>query len=321
MNFKISTLKDLNKVLLFVLDLSNGSIDPTKRDILHAVSSIGYGEKKGHIDTLNFLVSYNFLSNDKDKFKLTKNGKRFLNLNKEAYIEISSSQKKFLIDLFLCNDSIRKILISIFNKYDFSNDAEKILIDFKNTFFSSEETDILNLFKWLNFFKYEHDLYTSKISNIKSVIRKVKQLQLSDLLKIIKAQQQYGKKAEELALRFEKDRLLKMEHKEQSELVKIVSESNVLLGYDLKSFSGENRLLDYDRYIEVKCSTGNKVRFFWTINEINVAKKLRTKYCIYFYPDIAESKLNNPTIINDPMTVFKNPKFKVLPTEFVVEEY
>ena len=61
---------------------------------------------------------------------------------------------------------------------------------------------------------------------------------------------------------------------------------NVAAGYDIKSFESkqDKNGLAIPRFIEVKAVASINYRFYWTRNEIEVAKQLRNRYYLYLVP-------------------------------------
>jgi hypothetical protein len=85
-----------------------------------------------------------------------------------------------------------------------------------------------------------------------------------------------GRIAEDWVVDFERRRL--NGHPLLAQIRRISSE-NVAAGFDILSFSTTSALF-HDRYIEVK-SRALPVRFFWTSNEMAVAKERGETYCLY----------------------------------------
>lgn len=85
-----------------------------------------------------------------------------------------------------------------------------------------------------------------------------------------------GRMAEDWVVDFERRRL--NGHPLLAQIRRISSE-NVAAGFDVLSFSTTSALF-HDRYIEVKSHT-SPVRFFWTSNEIAVARERGESYCLY----------------------------------------
>ena len=90
-----------------------------------------------------------------------------------------------------------------------------------------------------------------------------------------------GAQAEHAIVEFEKQRLRKLGKFAQAELVKRISAINVSAGYDIESFNGDTDAIFPNRFIEVKATQGTEIRFYWSFNEIRVAKKKKNSYWIY----------------------------------------
>jgi hypothetical protein len=131
--------------------------------------------------------------------------------------------------------------------------------------------------------------------------RRRKSLQL---LKERQAHQELlGKEAEIFVLEFEQRRL--RGHR-LFDSIKRISEEYVNAGYDIESFNDTNSFFA-DRFIEVKSYSG-RLEFYWSVNEVELAKDLADKYFLYL---VDRSKLTDsgysPKIIQDPyQNVFEN---------------
>lgn len=93
-----------------------------------------------------------------------------------------------------------------------------------------------------------------------------------------------GLMAEELVIEYEIKRLVNVDL-EFTEILH-VSRENTNAGYDIKSF--EN-FLDHDskpisRYIEVKAVSTDDFKFYWSRNEISIAKIFGERYFLYLLP-------------------------------------
>ncbi len=183
----------------------------------------------------------------------------------------------------------------VYNKVQISNSAFKfiyanfkqLLIDFE---FISPHPD-LHIRQYIVNGKYKKLFDKIILPAIKD-----KKLGLDELKKQIEMNNIYGEEAEEYVLLFEKKRLDM--HKHINNIEKI-SDYYVNAGYDIISFdSVESEELD--RHIEVKSFTGEE-SFFWSRNEIEVARIKKDEYFLYL---VDRSKMNNkdyePTIIQNP---------------------
>ena len=81
--------------------------------------------------------------------------------------------------------------------------------------------------------------------------------------------------------------------------IKIIPENDVSAGYDIQSYKNDESML-LDKFIEVKSYSGSPY-FYWSKNEIEVAKQERDNYFLYL---INRDEMNNknycPTIIQNP---------------------
>ncbi|MCC6695793.1 MAG: DUF3883 domain-containing protein [Candidatus Hydrogenedentes bacterium] len=89
-----------------------------------------------------------------------------------------------------------------------------------------------------------------------------------------------GLTAEKAVVSYERDRL----GMGLADYVDHVSLRNAAAGYDIRSISLSNVREKIPRYIEVKAVSTESVSFYWTRNEIAVAKKLGDFYFLYLVP-------------------------------------
>jgi len=128
--------------------------------------------------------------------------------------------------------------------------------------------------------KYDKNKRLVKYSNEKNPITQKK------IEEDLEKKKEVGKIAEKFVLDFEKKRLRKHKHYDESEKVKQISQDWANKGYDIDSFDGESENLVHDRFIEVKGTTSKNFSIFWSQNEIQKAKELGKKYFIYFISEI-----------------------------------
>ncbi len=132
-----------------------------------------------------------------------------------------------------------------------------------------------------------------------------------------------GDLAEELVKEWEVKRLEKAGHSVESHCVKRISKLNVSAGFDIKSFNGKSKSMQFDRFIEVKGSKGPGMRFFWSENEMKVAKKLGEKYWIYYQGGVkveTKSALYEPILYQNPLeSIESDSRLTILKNGVVVE--
>lgn len=120
--------------------------------------------------------------------------------------------------------------------------------------------------------------------------------QLTSSQSISKSQ---GDAGETFALAFERKRLPDYLHSK----ILCFGEDEVALGYDIISFESKDDLMP-ERYIEVKTFRGHP-HFYWTVNEIEAAKKYSNHYYLYLVDIERIDEVDyEPTIIPNPATLF-----------------
>lgn len=133
-----------------------------------------------------------------------------------------------------------------------------------------------------------------------------------------------GEQAEEFVLQLERLRLKNHPH---LDAIKRISITNTSAGFDIQSFESNNSTC-IDKYIEVKSYTGQP-GFYWSINEINFAKKKGVSYCLIV---VDSNKIHldeyEPSEIRNPYMIFDMNKhlpqgtskdiFDIQPTNFYI---
>ncbi len=161
---------------------------------------------------------------------------------------------------------------------------------------------IFNLLKDLELIKFVNDQFEVS-PKIISKIPKIRKTYVSEeeLYEILQKQREVGQAAEELTVKYERERLRGLGVKEDIvDRITRKSKSNSSAGYDISSFDGVNIQGKYDRFIEVKATTSNYPVFYWSENERSVAEKYGDKYFIYLWINFGKtdqclvSKIKNP---------------------------
>ncbi|MCY3674871.1 MAG: DUF3883 domain-containing protein [Paracoccaceae bacterium] len=114
----------------------------------------------------------------------------------------------------------------------------------------------------------------------------------------IEAQNELGFAAEEKIVEHERDRVGQIHaHK-----VDHISKRNCAAGYDILSLTIEKDSTIVPRFIEVKAVPTKSFQFFWSKNEVEIARKLKDWYFLYLLPVGNEGKfeINNLMMISNP---------------------
>ena len=106
--------------------------------------------------------------------------------------------------------------------------------------------------------------------------------------------------AEIWVVEYEQRRLIEQGAPQLAALVRRVSEFDVGAGFDVQSYEADGM----PRYIEVKSSTGQRVQFYWSLSEMQMAREKNAQYHIYFLPRCQDLPKVSPglTIIRDPIS-------------------
>ncbi len=133
---------------------------------------------------------------------------------------------------------------------------------------------------------------------------KRRKIGIEELEKLLEQKQLYGEEAEDFVLDYEKRRLAghsKFDH------IQKISEYDVAAGYDVVSYE-DLTSQELDRFIEVK-SFADAPNFYWSRNEMDVAKIKRDRYFLYL---IDRSAMDKEGYI--PLTI-QNPYEAILKNE------
>lgn len=144
---------------------------------------------------------------------------------------------------------------------------------------------------------YINDYYSSIFSTVRKRINR--EITLEQLKEKLQREEEQGALAESYVLQLEKH---KLKNKVLISQIKQISVLDVTAGYDIASFLDDNST-EYDLFIEVKSYVGN-LHFYWSANEIEVAKILKEKYVIALVDiDRINQDTYRPIYIVDPQKV------------------
>lgn len=213
---------------------------------------------------------------------------------------------KILIDCLSRNDLISSLFNEDNTRYSHKERMyfvieSKIpykLFNIKNLLFSlgffvkGEQLDHLYINKTFNtyfseYLEYSHDKQT----------RVHKKMSIQELRDLNAKKELLGKEAELVALNYE---ISHMQDHPSKDMIRLISDDNVNAGYDIESFLDRESIF-INKYIEVKSYSGDVVSFYWSKNEIEVAKKYQGQYFLYLINrDTLSENDHEPLIIQNP---------------------
>ncbi len=212
-------------------------------------------------------------------------------------IKIDNNGKKALDDSI---DLQKKYLIKIIKNSSIWND-EKIVKIFKEAEIDWTKIELRNkidvdkiimlsdsiraLILELGLIKFEKDSFfiDNEVSDIISKLRSGNPVTEQEFEETEKIKKMVGIAAENECVKLEKNRLEKIGEKWLVKGIKRISTLDVRLGYDVVSYTGQNKDLNYDKFIEVKGTKGSKPIFYWSENEIKVAREKGDNYYIQLW--------------------------------------
>lgn len=111
-----------------------------------------------------------------------------------------------------------------------------------------------------------------------------------------------GDLAEDLALEYERERLIRNGYPSLAALVQQISKIDKSAGYDILSFRGAGKDPSSNVLIEVKGTKESDLRFIWSYNERSVAAMEKGRYWIYGYTELNLNarRGSGPTVVRDP---------------------
>jgi hypothetical protein len=163
-----------------------------------------------------------------------------------------------------------------------------------------------NLSKLLQAFDFLHS--HSSINNMyiinpkkkkyfeKQIVPKIRKIMgIEELKKQLKQQELNGEEAEKYVLSYEESRL------KGKDGIEWIAPYDSAAGFDILSYHNQDDNQN-NRFIEVKSYSGNKPYFYWTKNEMKVAKDKGNDYVIYLIcRDKMHSKGYRPIMIHNPL--------------------
>lgn len=222
-----------------------------------------------------------------------------------------NSKKKLTIDhsffkSFFLKLVEKKIFFQFLNHTNIYVDKENNLL-IRNSLIDLEFSAIRNLLLNFEFFiKDNIDKNQFIVNHVyqnwfkeflsKNTSKHSRKFTLEDLKKLNERKEELGYESELFVLKYEQERLT--DHMMYSS-IKIISNDDVSAGYDIESFTNKSSIMT-DRFIEVK-SYQDEENFYWSRNEIEVAKEKAELYYLYLVDRNRINELNyNPMIIQNP---------------------
>lgn len=322
----IPRIEELNH-LLAVVALLNAAVPevPIEFVIEQCRGTVYGGLLPDHRKTLDFATYLGLLQSTDSRTRLTEAGTTFLSFNTEETYELTEDQVLYLVRKHYLDGALKVDCRELFGAFSLSHE-EGIYQ------WSELDGPQLTVASWI----VEHLCQLGVLVRVKGALRTATAyaalvnafideplgMSLDNLKALLKEKDDVGYVAESLIMEFEKTRLSQMGCNVEANCIRQISNIRVNAGYDIESFDAISEAMSFDRFIEVKGSRGNELRFFWTENEFSVAKKLGDQYWIYFQGGISLASNGStlrPILIQNPCkTLFQNESIQIMSHGFFI---
>ncbi len=322
-----SMLNFFNKVLISLAELTPEGDSCSVDSLITHCKSFALGGVRGEYESvLNHCRVGGLISIKGKNVSLSTLGNKFLSANREKYFEITESQKQIIAERIVFKGAWSNHARELFEHFAANTQTTLYELSTVETSLPQNQNVTVHFFKYLGILQEENSLiqvhkrYSQLVYELTADSKAISEQQLEQLLM---ENRKLGAQAENAVVEFEKQRLLKMGKTIQSELVKRISTINTAAGYDIESFDGTTDDVFPNRFIEVKATTGEDIRFYWTINEREVAKKKKKQYWIYVLTNFREDKPSEslPITIQNPEHIIpKHDSFSIEVTKYLISE-
>jgi len=323
----IGRVDEINRVLIVAEELGAAKdLVALELVVEQCRTTVVEGRMPNHEETVLFCERLGLIERRGDDLGFTPSGNSFLQFNPGRIYDLSEEQRKVLLrTCYLhgpCRRETQRLLRGFLPAYD------------EGTFRWSEVDNApLETDPWV----WEHLLQLGLLTGTPSAL--VVSLEYGrtvaafleegrgwseeEFQEYLQEKLEVGDIAEDLVVAFEAERLEALGNTVEAKCVRRISRLRVNAGYDVESFDSTSKGLNYDRFIEVKCGKGPNLRFFWSENEMQIAKKRREQYWIYFQGGVdakTRTAKNKPLVFQNPIeNVLGNASLTKIPQGVIVQ--
>jgi hypothetical protein len=323
----IAKVDEINRVLIIASDLGAAGSDVAVELVIEQCrGKVIEGRMPNHEDTISFCQRLGFIVRRGNDLNVTAFGESFLRFNPDRAYALSEEQRKVLLrTCYLhgpCRRETHRLLRGFSPAYD------------EGTFRWSEVDNApLETDPWV----WEHLLQLGLLTGSSSALavspeygrtvaaflEEGRGWSEEEFQKYLQEKLEIGDIAEALVVAFEVQRLEALGRTVEAKCVRRISRLRVNAGYDVESFDSISNGLNYDRFIEVKGARGPNLRFFWSENEMQIAKKRGAQYWIYFQGGVdamTRTAKNKPLVFQNPIeSVLDDASLTKVPQGVIVE--
>lgn len=314
----ILNLSDISKLLYIVKssDTQNPITHKYAKKIFND-SPIKQARFTNYEKTEKFCKDTNLIIITSNNIFLTNIGKKIMQYHDGKDI-IDERFNKILINEGLFNSELGKKIQNALLKFDMDKN-QNIWYPKTRIYYIFEIHEILPILYELKFLEKKDDIVVINPQYLQLITKGQKRITQKQLEIQLQNKKRIGDISEKIVLNSEKNRLGQEGNIKESKNVCLISKEFANAGYDIESFLKDDKKIN-KIYIEVKGSSEKKLDFYWSINELEKAKKYGDKYWIYFVPGVNVKTGRSPYEIiklqNPYKTVFENSKFKKITEKY-----
>jgi hypothetical protein len=311
-----SMLNYFNAILISLWNLSSDGSSCPVESLLTQCKSVALGGQINIYDSaLDYCKGCGLIQIKKKTVTISTLGQKFLDANRERYFEINEAQKQLIAERIIFRGAWNHYARELFALFSLNQISAIYELSIVDQTISKNQNSTIHFFKYLGILREKEftiqveKKYSGLVYQLTADSKAITEQQLE---KILIENRKLGALAENAVVEFEKKRLRKLGKIAQAELVKRISTINASAGYDIESFDGTTDDIFPNRFVEVKATQGNEIRFYWSNNEIKVSRKLKNAYWIYI---IINFKENEPQAAIPIM--IKNPEHNIKKCDYL----
>jgi len=318
-------LNEFNRMLSLAVELSDENGRCYVGSLLSSCSLVALeGRHVNHQRILRLCDYGGLLSIKKEQVIVTEAGRQFLGHNPESYYELTDGQKRFVAGRMILAGPWRSIARNLLLNFSPDYDNLTYALSLADDPLPSRLNAIVYLLRRLGVIMEDNSVISvtpDYVVAVRDLLSDRRVRTEKELEQTLLENRRIGSQAEEAVVEYEQKRLRSLGHEFEAQSVKRISQLDVQAGYDIRSFDGDKRTLQHDRFIEVKASTGAELRFYWTANERRMAERLGEKYWIYFVRGFRESRSGQiqPVMIRNPAKRLSELALTVEPSVYLVQ--
>lgn len=230
-----------------------------------------------------------------------------MSLNAERYYELTQDQARYLIANHYLSGTFADACRIVLRAFAVSEDPPKLFwSDLDDGAICAENWLLCHLCQLGLIVRTDtgYESTSDYVEDLLGFVDEPKGLTEVQLRALLAEREALGDIGEQLALTYECRRLLDAGYLVEAHCIRRISKHRVNAGYDIESFDGRSPTGKFDRFIEVKASQSKDVRFYWSENEMQVARRLGSRYWIYYFGGVdrmSGTTALEPILYQDPL--------------------